>query len=106
MKEGITKHGYMRLKERIGVKGEKTSISFIQKIWENGKKITEFNGRKRRYLEGVLKSHNENNDRDVRVFGNSVYVFNNLGTLITTFDFNSSVIEKKRSPRDWRTFDE
>lgn len=101
-RNNITKHGYKRLKERVGVKGDKKSEQFIVDIWEKGKRISDFDGRKEKYLEKVLKSHNQLNDREVRVSGNSIYVFSDAGILITTFDFTSSVIGKKRSPRDWR----
>lgn len=79
----LTIHGYERVKERSGQKGKSISES-SKRAWLKGKSISEFSGRIGKYLTNVLISSGDS-DREIRVFGGSVYIYNKIGILITMF---------------------
>ena len=74
-KIGASNHGLERLLERTHCKRGDV-LDFLTKIWESGKTIESYNRKSRMftYLKNVR--YNGGNDREVRVHGNTVYIFN------------------------------
>lgn len=89
----ITNHGGSRLIERTFCK-RKDMEKFLFKIWEGGKKEWDLVERSplRRYVENVRK--NGGLDRSVRVKGNTVYIFNKVGSVfVTCYDIPQKVLQ-------------
>lgn len=82
----MTKHGAQRIKERVGVKGEKT-VEYIRRVFWKGKSPEDFDKRTKAFLENTLIKSRGNN---IKVFGNHIYIFSD-DTLITTFQMPSDV---------------
>ena len=87
----LTYHAYQRAKERKI--GDKSSIyQNVEKAYENGKNIEDFNKEIRKYLTNTLKNSNGNM---IKVYGNFVYIFfNNI--LITLFPLSQKLIQNNQ----------
>ena len=80
--KNITEHAYQRLKERVGIKGEKQAEEFVSRIWETGKKIEDIADSKER-LHLLRTCCARGSDREIRIHGNYVYIFTKGGVFLT-----------------------
>ena len=93
-RESLTNHGFERMQQRTKLKDSKAEER-VKKVWERGKRIEDFaNSHKfQAYLENVRDARG--NDRDVRVFGNEVYVFSKDGICLTVLQIPPKVLLEK-----------
>ena len=93
-RESLTNHGFERMQQRTKLKDSKAEER-VKKVWERGKRIEDFvNSRKfQAYLKNVRDARG--NDRDVRVFGNEVYVFSKDGICLTVLQIPPKVLLEK-----------
>ena len=98
-RESLTNHGFERMQQRTKLKDSKAEER-VKKVWERGKRIEDFaNSHKfQAYLKNVRDARG--NDRDVRVFGNEVYVFSKDGICLTVLQIPPKVLlEKNKSKK-------
>lgn len=93
-RESLTNHGFERMQQRTKLKDSKAEER-VKKVWERGKRIEDFaNSHKfQAYLKNVRDARG--NDRDVRVFGNEVYVFSKDGICLTVLQIPAKVLLEK-----------
>lgn len=93
-RESLTNHGFERMQQRTKLKDSKAEER-VKKVWERGKRIEDFaNSHKfQAYLKNVRDARG--NDRDVRVFGNEVYVFSKDGICLTVLQIPPKVLLEK-----------
>ena len=93
-RESLTNHGFERMQQRTKLKDSKAEER-VKKVWERGKRIEDFaNSHKfQAYLKNVRDARG--NDRDVRVFGNDVYVFSKDGICLTVLQIPPKVLLEK-----------
>lgn len=93
-RESLTNHGFERMQQRTKLKDSKAEER-VRKVWERGKRIEDFaNSHKfQAYLKNVRDARG--NDRDVRVFGNEVYVFSKDGICLTVLQIPPKVLLEK-----------
>ena len=75
----ITKHAYMRLKERNGW-NKKTSDRMIQKVFADGLRYDNIKG----YIRIWLKEYGYSDNSDYVLYGRYIYIFKD-NCLITSF---------------------
>lgn len=93
-RESLTNHGYERMQQRTKLRDSKAEER-IKKVWERGKRIEDFAGAHKfqAYLRNVRDARG--NDREVRVFGNDVYVFSREGVCLTVLQIPAKVLLEK-----------
>lgn len=93
-RESLTNHGFERMQQRTKLKDSKAEER-VKKVWERGKRIEDFaNSHKfQAYLKNVRDARG--NDRDVRVFGNEVYIFSKDGICLTVLQIPPKVLLEK-----------
>lgn len=93
-RESLTSHGFERMQQRTKLKDSKAEER-VKKVWERGKRIEDFaNSHKfQTYLKNVRDARG--NDREVRVFGNDVYVFSREGVCLTVLQIPAKVLLEK-----------
>lgn len=93
-RESLTNHGFERMQQRTKLKDSKAEER-VKKVWERGKRIEDFaNSHKfQAYLKNVRDARG--NDREVRVFGNEVYVFSKDGICLTVLQIPPKVLLEK-----------
>ena len=84
----------MAEKNRAGVKGGTERIeAFVQRAWDKGKRIESFlSHRTQTYLNNLLGVSRE--EREIRVFGNEIYVFSPDAVLITVLQMPQKVLRR------------
>lgn len=95
-KYGVTQHAAQRLLERTCCK-QKNILRFVEHVWLSGKKITDYDRKSSMssYLSNVKLVGGE--DREIRVSGNDVYIFNKSGSsLITCYQIPQKVLQNKK----------
>ena len=97
-RESLTNHGYERMQQRTKLRDSKAEER-VKKVWERGKRIEYFNGSRKfqAYLKNVRDCRG--NDRDVRVFGNEVYVFSKEGVCLTVLQIPAKVLLEKNKKK-------
>lgn len=97
-RESLTNHGYERMQQRTKLRDSKAEER-VKKVWERGKRIEDFNGSHKfqTYLKNVRDCRG--NDRDVRVFGNEVYVFSKEGVCLTVLQIPAKVLLEKNKKK-------
>ena len=91
----ITNHGFDRVLERTKCKKEDVR-SYIAKVWSTGKTIETYREKSSiaKYLRNV---RNANEDREIRVKGNFLYLFNKVGSaFITCYQIPEKVMQSRR----------
>ena len=93
-RESLTNHGFERMQQRTKLRDSKAEER-VKKVWERGKHIEDFVGANKfqAYLRNVRDARG--NDRDVRVFGNEVYVFSKDGICLTVLQIPAKVLLEK-----------
>lgn len=93
-RESLTNHGFERMQQRTKLRDSKAEER-VKKVWERGKHIEDFVGANKfqAYLRNVRGARG--NDRDVRVFGNEVYVFSKDGICLTVLQIPAKVLLEK-----------
>ena len=93
-RESLTNHGFERMQQRTKLKDSKAEER-VKKVWERGKHIEDFadSHKFQAYLKNVRDARG--NDRDVRVFGNEVYVFSKDGICLTVLQIPPKVLLEK-----------
>lgn len=79
----ITRHAVKRVRQRLGVP-KKTAEKLAEQAWEDGKRVGEFSGRMRRYLDWVVLHREEARKATLRVHNKYLFVFRD-GCLITAW---------------------
>lgn len=77
----VTKHGSLRIKERCGLR-KKAVQRLADSAFSRGKRIHDFSGSFRRYLEGVYMA--QGNVNNTRVYNEKIWLFADR-TLITVW---------------------
>ena len=98
-RESLTNHGYERMQQRTKLRDSKAEER-VKKVWERGKHIEDFDGSHKfqTYLKNVRDCRGK--DREVRVFGNEVYVFSKEGVcLITVLQIPAKVLLEKNKKK-------
>ena len=97
-RESLTNHGYERMQQRTKLRDSKAEER-VKKVWERGKRIEDFNDSHKfqTYLKNVRDCRG--NDRDVRVFGNEVYVFSKEGVCLTVLQIPAKVLLEKNKKK-------
>lgn len=97
-RESLTNHGYERMQQRTKLRDSKAEER-VKKVWERGKRIEDFNGSHKfqAYLKNVRDCRGS--DRDVRVFGNEVYVFSKEGVCLTVLQIPAKVLLEKNKKK-------
>lgn len=97
-RESLTNHGYERMQQRTKLRDSKAEER-VKKVWERGKRIEDFNGSHKfqTYLKNVRDCRGS--DRDVRVFGNEVYVFSKEGVCLTVLQIPAKVLLEKNKKK-------
>lgn len=97
-RESLTNHGYERMQQRTKLRNSKAEER-VKKVWERGKRIEDFNGSHKfqTYLKNVRDCRGS--DRDVRVFGNEVYVFSKEGVCLTVLQIPAKVLLEKNKKK-------
>ena len=89
----ITKHAETRLEERAHGSYSKEKIQWI---WENGKRIEDLNNKNlMRYLRNV--SHYHGQEREVRYYASTAFLFTPHGILVTLLPVSQAVIQNKKT---------
>ena len=97
-RESLTNHGYERMQQRTKLRDSKAEER-VKKVWERGKHIEDFEGSHKfqTYLKNVRDCRGK--DRDVRVFGNEVYVFSKEGVCLTVLQIPAKVLLEKNKKK-------
>ena len=95
-------HGFERILERTSCK-RKDINRFVVDVWSSGKTIESYDSKTRMHSYLMNVSQNGGKDRAVRVKGNTVYIFNKIGSvLITCFDVPQKVLQSKNKDKKRR----
>ena len=82
----LSKHGKQRLKSRVT-----NSLRIIKKVIEEGRPVHHFTGDLRDFLE--MKNCNIlNKDKILRLYNQSIFVFDSRLTLVTTLNLSGSLL--------------
>ena len=91
----MTAHGYERLLERTQCK-RSHAVEYLTKVWDDGKTIDSYDKKSPmfKYLSNAALTGGH--DRSLRVKGNTLFIFDKLGTtFITCFEIAQKILQDK-----------
>lgn len=98
----VSFHASNRVMERTSCSRNKMG-DYINRVWQTGKTIEAYKDRIALYKYLTNVKNNGGEDRNLRVSGNCLYIFNKSGSLlITCFDIPQKVIQDKRNKKHVR----
>jgi len=95
MQTQISEHAHERIKERLKIKSFSRAEDYVEKAWSEGKDVAEEKDILKNHITGLPLT---GGDRAVKVFRQTVFVFDKNGVLITVYRVYRRV---KKTPREY-----